>query len=172
MNLSCGNCKAIRPVSGNPPKCDVCGWVCGTEYTDSPITYNAPSRHTDEDDLYDTIHSAVSDALAAQPKPKQRNYGMDLLYFVGAIMLFTVVPDSYSRKPWVNKFIYSIRYSVDSSQVIQTMSGPPSDCDFSKAPIGVKGCEYVKKAEVQETTPENGGKKVVYVYWVKEETGK
>ena len=30
MNLSCGNCKAIRSFSGNPPKCDVCGWVSGS----------------------------------------------------------------------------------------------------------------------------------------------
>lgn len=25
-NLSCGNCKTIRPFSGQPLKCDVCGW--------------------------------------------------------------------------------------------------------------------------------------------------
>lgn len=30
MNLSCGKCKTIQYFSGNPPKCDVCGWVCGT----------------------------------------------------------------------------------------------------------------------------------------------
>jgi uncharacterized protein (DUF983 family) len=30
VNLSCGNCKAIRSFSGDPPKCDVCGWVSGT----------------------------------------------------------------------------------------------------------------------------------------------
>ena len=27
MNLSCANCKAIRNFSGDPPKCDVCGWT-------------------------------------------------------------------------------------------------------------------------------------------------
>ena len=27
MNLSCGNCKAIRSFSGWPPVCDKCGWV-------------------------------------------------------------------------------------------------------------------------------------------------
>jgi hypothetical protein len=27
MNLSCGNCKAIRSFSGEPPTCDTCGWV-------------------------------------------------------------------------------------------------------------------------------------------------
>jgi hypothetical protein len=171
MNLSCGNCKTIRPVSGNPPRCDVCGEVCGTEYVDSSTTYNAPSRHADEDELYDTIHSAVSDALAAQPK-KKSTLSSELLVFIGFIVLITVVPDSISRKQWFNKLIFSVEYSVNSSQVIQTMSGPPSDCDFLKAPIGVKGCEYVKKAEVQEATAENGSKKVVYVYWAKEETGK
>ena len=27
MNLSCGNCKAIRSFSGEQPACDVCGWL-------------------------------------------------------------------------------------------------------------------------------------------------
>jgi hypothetical protein len=27
MNLSCGNCNAIRSFSGQPPACDECGWV-------------------------------------------------------------------------------------------------------------------------------------------------
>src|SRR5579863_7919540 len=26
LNLSCGNCKAIRVFSGEPLKCQVCGW--------------------------------------------------------------------------------------------------------------------------------------------------
>lgn len=29
MNLSSGKCRTIRPFSGQPSKCDVCGWVCG-----------------------------------------------------------------------------------------------------------------------------------------------
>ena len=31
MNLSCGNCKTIQNFSGDPPKCDVCGWVYSTD---------------------------------------------------------------------------------------------------------------------------------------------
>src|SRR2546429_6855639 len=27
LNLSCGQCKSIRPFSGTPLTCDVCGWV-------------------------------------------------------------------------------------------------------------------------------------------------
>jgi hypothetical protein len=43
VNLSCGNCKAIQSFSGDPPKCDVCGWVSGAvvkksgREKDSPI---------------------------------------------------------------------------------------------------------------------------------------
>lgn len=28
MHLSCLRCKTIQSFSGEPPKCDVCGWVC------------------------------------------------------------------------------------------------------------------------------------------------
>ena len=31
VNLSCGNCNAIRPFSGQPPACDKCGWVYAPE---------------------------------------------------------------------------------------------------------------------------------------------
>lgn len=31
VQLSCGNCKALRPFSGQPPACDECGWVCTPE---------------------------------------------------------------------------------------------------------------------------------------------
>lgn len=44
MNISCWNCGGIRPFSGEPLACDVCGWVLGTStvpptsanYTKSP----------------------------------------------------------------------------------------------------------------------------------------
>jgi predicted RNase H-like HicB family nuclease len=35
VNLYCGNCKAIQSFSGDPPKCDVCGCVSGTESTET-----------------------------------------------------------------------------------------------------------------------------------------
>lgn len=27
LNLSCGSCRAVRPFSGSPPVCSVCGWT-------------------------------------------------------------------------------------------------------------------------------------------------
>jgi len=43
VNLSCGNCKTIQSFSGDPPKCDVCGWtraVQSIEPTDTPYWEN------------------------------------------------------------------------------------------------------------------------------------
>jgi hypothetical protein len=87
-----------------------------------------------DDELHDTIRSAVSDALATAEK----SYVRGLFYLFGVFVLFTIVPDYLSTRPWVNKLIYSIKFSVDSSQVIQTVGGPPSDCDFLKSPIDIK----------------------------------
>jgi hypothetical protein len=124
-----------------------------------------------DDKLYDTIHSAVSDALSEQPQPKQTtNPFLEAVFAIGAFLVLMLVLDYLSEAEWINKFRYSAWYSVDSSQVIQTTNKPPSDCDFLRAPIGLKGCHYEKKVEVQEATQENGGKKV-YVYWEKKESG-
>ena len=38
LNLSCGDCKAIRVFSGEPIKCNVCGWALNT-----PVPSRAPS---------------------------------------------------------------------------------------------------------------------------------
>jgi hypothetical protein len=43
VNLSCGSCKTIRPFSGDPAKCDVCGWVC----KDSDTHQRSASSSTD-----------------------------------------------------------------------------------------------------------------------------
>jgi len=45
VNLSCGKCNAIRSFSGNPPACDVCGWV----YKPASESAGAPSRQTKKD---------------------------------------------------------------------------------------------------------------------------
>ncbi len=44
MHLSCGNCKALQSFSGDPPKCDVCGWVSETEPTATSAKRRASER--------------------------------------------------------------------------------------------------------------------------------
>ena len=43
---------------------------------------------------------------------------------------------------WTNPLLYSIEYGVSTSQV--QWNDQPSDCDFSRAPLGYKGCHYKK----------------------------
>lgn len=136
---------------------------------DDPNEFDtSPSRveEMDPDELYDTIHRAVKDALEEQP---ERNSIVYALVVVLAIWFGIAGVDYLSYAPWMNRFRYSIWFSVDSSQVKQLQEKPPSDCDFLKAPIGRKGCGYKKQVDVQEASPENGNKRVVIVYWLKED---
>lgn len=98
----------------------------------------------DENELYETIHSAVSEALAQRPKKEQKNHVIEAATTLFCIWLGIAVVDYFSYAPWVNRFRYSVWYSVDNSQVIQTQKKSPSDCDFLEAPIGHKGCHYAK----------------------------
>ena len=41
MNLSCENCKVIRPFSGVPPTCEACGWILG-KYSNQSRTASRP----------------------------------------------------------------------------------------------------------------------------------
>jgi len=94
-----------------------------------------------DDDLYDTIHNAVKDALASQSK---KNQVMEAIYLLFCVWVGIAILDYLSRARWMNEIRYSVWYSVDSSQVKQTEDKPPSDCDFLRAPIGRKGCHYDK----------------------------
>jgi hypothetical protein len=93
----------------------------------------------DDDELYDTIHSAVRDALSAHKNPVTEAASLLLIVWLGIAAV-----DYLSHARWVNKFRYAVWYSVDCSQVKQSEDKPPHDCDFLKAPVGSKGCHYDK----------------------------
>lgn len=117
-----------------------------------------------DDKLYDTIHRAVEDALV-----KHRKQFTDVGLLICIFWFGSMMWDYFSYAPWVNRFRYSVWYSVDDSQLKQSQDKIPSDCDFLKAPIGRKGCHYKKRVEVQESPDWNGNKRTVFVYWSKEE---
>jgi hypothetical protein len=84
---------------------------------------------------------------------------------------------------WTDQAWYSFRYDADFKNV--TVEKRPSNCDFFRAPVGSKGCEYKKSADVfgpeqrqaliqEATTPEERQAYArrpnsVSVYWEKEE---
>jgi hypothetical protein len=119
--------------------------------------------------LYDTIHDAVRDALAAEQKRKDGNPVLQAAYFFAGIWLCVAAVNYFSYARWVNKFRYSVWFSIDTSEVNQPEDKPPSDCDFLHAPIGNKGCRYKKEVEVTEPSTANNNKRSVYVYWSREE---
>jgi hypothetical protein len=124
---------------------------------------------TRDERLYDTIHDAVRDALAAEPKKKDGKPVLEAAYLLLGIWLCIAVIDYCSHARWLNKFRYAVWYGVDASEVNQAEDKPPSDCDFLHAPIGNKGCHYKKLVEMTEPSTANGNKRSIYVYWSKEE---
>jgi hypothetical protein len=53
------------------------------------------------------------------------------------IGLWIFLPDS-----WINPLWYSLKYSVDSNRVKVHTNDKPSNCDWTYAPLGNKGCQY------------------------------
>jgi hypothetical protein len=56
------------------------------------------------------------------------------LIFLG-VAVYVFVPGS-----WINALWYGVQYKVAFSEV--HTSNKPSDCDWSRAPLGNKGCHY------------------------------
>jgi hypothetical protein len=63
VHLSCGQCKCIRPFSGTPPICEVCGWVCGTS---KPVDI-ASSQNLNTPESFDTSYWQNLRAQRQQP---------------------------------------------------------------------------------------------------------
>src|SRR5262249_8320141 len=70
-----------------------------------------------------------------------KDFGV-LLVGVGVLALIAwfvwiLLPDN-----WTAKIRYSVEYSVSTDHV--HWSNPPTNCDWSRAPLGDKGCHYRK----------------------------
>jgi diadenosine tetraphosphatase ApaH/serine/threonine PP2A family protein phosphatase len=74
----------------------------------------------------------------------ERNPFLDVLYLLCAAWFGIAGWDYLSHARWLNKLRYSAYYGVNTTDVNQGEDKPPSDCDFFRAPIGLKGCHYDK----------------------------
>lgn len=107
MNLSCATCRCIRPFSGDPPKCDTCGWVLGEPRvtSQSPDRVHATTAIFKKNSVYykDSEHKQAfydQKAAAVLWRDKQRTDhplrasieegALALVKFVGAALIFTL----------------------------------------------------------------------------------
>ena len=138
MNLSCGKCKTIQPFSGNPTKCDVCGWVCGTESTSSM--------------------SKVADGVAKAVTFLMKIAAFWAVVAVIGYVLYLIFASDQTK--------LSNEYNVPQDHVLAQPK--PHGCDFDDAPLGNKHCRYEKHVDVERVCPRPDCRVTgVYVSWSK-----
>jgi hypothetical protein len=138
MNLSCGQCKRIQPFSGEPPKCDVCGWVCGTK---TPATENSSKSQSFGEPIKDYAR-VTQTPKASKSSDNFEGLGCLLALVVVAaigfgVYYFIFMPD---------KDYLSSKYNVSAERV--NAAPKPHGCDFDDAPLGNKHCHYDKHVYV------------------------
>lgn len=142
MRLSCGNCKAIRSFSGQPLKCDVCGWLSGSAVRSTGSTRWYSGRST----WYEEIGQRLRDLFVL---------GIVLVIIGFAIYWFQPEADRLAEQ-----------YHVSKDKVI--IEPKPHGCDFDDAPLGNKHCHYEKSVDVQRECSRPDCQAVaVYVSWRK-----
>jgi hypothetical protein len=122
VNLSCGKCKAIRNFSGDPPKCDVCGWAVGS--SDPPVkTYGLAAGVTN---LGRGVIKAVRLGL--------------LVVLIGSAVWYIAYE---VLTPLKQKL--ADQYHVSQDQVF--IEQKPHGCDFDDARLGNKHCHFEKRVD-------------------------
>jgi len=159
MNIPCDNCKAIRAFSGQPLRCDVCGWE-----------YDAASRR--ETDVQPVEPDAVRTGEEAVGRGNLLRVVFWGILIVGVVYLAVhfgvrslfLTPGNHAEPP--GQYGIALKYNVTMEQVF--MDAKPKDCDFADAPLGDKHCHYEQSLNVvrQCLTP-NCPVERVYVSWHK-----
>jgi hypothetical protein len=156
MNLPCDNCKAIRPFTGEPLKCDVCGWG-----------------------VRDTASLPKPELAAVEPAPlwtPERKVGPGLLLRIslwGVVIVMTVfivaqffMPERHPDILTPGRYRLALKYGLTVDQV--SIDPKPPGCDFTDAPLGDKHCHYEQNVYLErECLDPNCPIKRVSVSWYK-----
>ncbi len=141
MNLSCGQCKRIQPFSGEPPKCDVCGWAL----------YGAKTSTTESSPKSQSFGEPLKDYARVTQTPKASK-SSDTLVGLGCLLGLAVVAaigfGVYYFIFMPDKDYLSSKYNVSSERV--NAPPKPHGCDFDDAPLGNKHCHYNKHVYVYD----------------------
>jgi hypothetical protein len=140
MNLSCGQCKRIQPFSGEPPKCDVCGWVCGPKI---PATENSSKSQSFGEPIKDYARVTQTPKTS---KPSDTFEGLGCL--LGLVIVAAIGFGAYYFFFMPDKDYLSSKYNVP----IERVNAPPKPhgCAYNDAPLGDKHCHYDKHVYVYD----------------------
>jgi hypothetical protein len=105
------------------------------------------------DDLDDGDDNRLGDIVAAierlrtsvERRPKTAHSVTALACGLFVYLLIS----SWAGAIWNSKPVMSARYGVPTAQI--TIDEEPHDCDFLRAPLGVKGCSYVREVTAIKT---------------------
>jgi hypothetical protein len=167
MNIPCGNCKTIRPFSGEPLKCDVCGWkydAASGHKTDVPqqelaVIWPEEEKGRGEGGWRGEEKVALGGLLRV---------GLCGVLIVVAVFLLVqfLAREKHPDILTPGKYQLALKYHLTEDHVF--MDPKPKGCDFTDAPLGDKHCHYEQSLNVvrQCQTP-NCPVERVYVSWRK-----
>ena len=156
MNFPCHNCKAIRPFSGEPLACEVCGW-----------------------EVRDAASLPKTDVPPVEPNPvwtTEQKVGLGVLLRIGlwgvvivmAIFLGVqfLMPERHPDILTPGRYRLALKYGLTVDQVF--IDPKPAACDFTDAPLGDKHCHFEQDVYLErECLTPNCPVKRVYVSWHK-----
>jgi len=155
MNIPCDNCKTIRLFSGEPPKCEVCGWEC-----------DASSRHKTD------VPPREPESLWTGEQKVQLGGLLRVVLWgvliVGVVYLLVqfLAPEKHPDILTPGKYQLALKFNLTEDQVF--MDPKPGGCDFTDAPLGDKHCHFEQSLNVvRECLTPNCPVKRVYVSWRK-----
>ena len=159
MNIPCENCIAIRTFSGQPLRCDVCGWEC-----------DAASRR--ETDVQPVEPAAVWTGEEAVGRGNLLRVGVWGIVFIGVAYLalhfgvrsLFLTPAKNAETP--GQYGIALKYNLTMERVV--MDPKPQGCDLTDDPPGDKHCHFEQSLNVvRECLTPNCPVKRVYVSWHK-----
>lgn len=146
MNLSCANCRVVRPFSGDPLRCEVCRW---------PL--NSPAAQQQWQSLRKERDTKWNKAARF----------INILFIsilIGFLSVAGIAIAIEYFKPDQDKL--AEQYRISRQNVF--IEPQPHGCEFNDAPLGEKHCHFEKDVNVvRECERPNCNARAVYVSWRK-----
>jgi hypothetical protein len=128
-----------------------------------PLRVGVSEPMTDLDDFDDDNemdNSAVVSAIerlrgSIEKQPRTAHK----VAYIACVYLIYMLISSWAGEIWNSKFVLSARYDVPTSQI--TIAEEPLNCNFLRAPLGVKECWYRRRITVIKTGTNAAGEHFV-----------